>query len=61
MTIKELIEALSQFPQDMRVVIDDADTGWYLNIRHVEKSEKSEESEENKEHIITLRGSYGED
>ena len=36
MTIAELFEALGKFPRDSVVVINDADTNWYLNIKSVE-------------------------
>ncbi len=32
MIVSELIEYLQQFPPQMTVVIDDADTNWNLNI-----------------------------
>ena len=35
MKVKELIKLLNKMPQDIDVVIDDADTGWSLDVQNV--------------------------
>lgn len=35
MKVKELIQLLKEMPQDVDVVIDDADTGWSLDVQNV--------------------------
>lgn len=37
MKVEELVEKLQQFDQELEVVIDDADTGWWLDIRDVDQ------------------------
>lgn len=36
MKVSELIEKLQTMQQDAVVVIDDADTGWQLHVKHVD-------------------------
>lgn len=51
-TVKDLMIALSKHPEDMEVRIDDADTGWHLQIEYVETSEHEDAR------IVIISGSY---
>jgi hypothetical protein len=35
MTLKEFKKKLSQYPDDLEVIIEDADTGWYLRLSEI--------------------------
>lgn len=48
MIVIELIAKLQEFPATAKVVIDDADTNWYLNLQQVDFSED----------IVVLNGDY---
>lgn len=39
-TVGQLVTALSHYPQDKEVVIEDADTGWLIETIHIDHEEK---------------------
>ena len=42
-TVRQLIEALSSFPPDAPVFVDDADTNWWMRCHGVEWLEDGDE------------------
>ena len=52
MKVHELIAALQQLPQDLTVVVRDADTGWAMD----EVSVRLGRTEDSKEKLVVLDG-----
>jgi len=44
LTKKDLVEALSKYPDDAVVSISDADTGWDMNIDTIVKEEREQKT-----------------
>lgn len=36
-TVREVIEKLSTFPPNAKFVMEDADTGWVINVIHIDE------------------------
>ena len=53
MKVKVLKEILGKIPDDYEICIDDADTGWFLDITDIEKSDDT--------WFVILRGCYYEE
>lgn len=34
-SVSDLVKELSKLPQDMKIIISDADTGWTIDIIHI--------------------------
>jgi hypothetical protein len=49
-TVKDMIDGLSKYPKDMKLIICDPDTGWDVNIIHIEVYDGK----------LTLGGCYSE-
>ena len=49
-TVKNMVDELSKYPPDMKLIIRDPDTDWDVNIIHVEVYKDK----------LTLGGSYAE-
>ena len=55
MTVGDLVAHLQQVPQDFRIVIEDADTGWLISTIHIRVDQKDQLAPD-----VTLYGLYEE-